>query len=76
MFAAADVYASEEALENIFPYLRENARVAAFGAKLSSEGFGSSLNPVLQDALQPLFLDNSKARLRTVANFGEACSET
>ena len=48
MFAAADVYASEEALENIFPHLRENARVAAFGAKLSSKGLGSSLNPVLR----------------------------
>jgi hypothetical protein len=48
MFAAADVYASEEALENIVPHLRENARVAAFGAKLSSKGVGSSLNPVLR----------------------------
>jgi SAM-dependent methyltransferase len=48
MFAAADVYASEEALENIFPHLRENARVAAFGAKLSSKGLGSILNPVLR----------------------------
>jgi SAM-dependent methyltransferase len=48
MFAAADVYGSEEALENIFPHLRENARVAAFGAKLSSKGLGSSLNPFLR----------------------------
>jgi SAM-dependent methyltransferase len=48
MFAAADVYASEEALENIIPHLRENARVAAFGAKLSSKGVGRSLNPVLR----------------------------
>jgi SAM-dependent methyltransferase len=48
MFAAADVYASEEALENIVPHLRANARVAAFGAKLSSKGVGSSLNPVLR----------------------------
>jgi len=48
MFAAADVYASEEALENIFPHLRENARVAAFGAKLSSKGLGTVLNPVLK----------------------------
>jgi hypothetical protein len=48
MFAAADVYGSEEALENIVPPLRENARVAAFGAKLSSKGVGSSLNPVLR----------------------------
>ena len=48
MFAAADVYASEEALENIVPHLRENAQVAAFGAKLSSKRVGSSWNPVLR----------------------------
>jgi SAM-dependent methyltransferase len=48
MFAAADVYPSEEALENIFPHLRENARVAAFGAKLSSGRLGRILNPVLR----------------------------
>jgi ubiquinone/menaquinone biosynthesis C-methylase UbiE len=48
MFAAADVYASEEALKNIVPHLRHNARVAAFGAKLSSKGVGRSLNPVLR----------------------------
>ena len=48
MFAAPDVYDSEEALENIVPHLRENARVAAFGAKLSSKRLGSSLNPVLR----------------------------
>jgi demethylmenaquinone methyltransferase/2-methoxy-6-polyprenyl-1,4-benzoquinol methylase len=48
MFAAPDVYASEEALENIVPHLRENARIAAFGAKLSSKGLGRSLNPVLR----------------------------
>ena len=48
MFAAPDVYASEEALENILPHLRENARIAAFGAKLSSKGLGRSLNPVLR----------------------------
>jgi precorrin-6B methylase 2 len=48
MFAAADVYASEEALENIFQHLRENARVAAFGAKLSSKRSGSILNPFLR----------------------------
>jgi SAM-dependent methyltransferase len=48
MFAAADVYASEEALKNIVPHLRENARAVAFGAKLSSKGVGSSLNPFLR----------------------------
>jgi SAM-dependent methyltransferase len=48
MFAAADVYASEEALENIFPHLNEKARVAAFGAKLSSSRLGKILNPFLR----------------------------
>jgi hypothetical protein len=48
MFAAADVYGSEEALENIFPHLRDSARVAAFGAKLSNKGLGTILNPVLR----------------------------
>jgi ubiquinone/menaquinone biosynthesis C-methylase UbiE len=35
-------------LENIFPYLRENARVVAFGAKLSSSRLGKMLNPFLR----------------------------
>jgi ubiquinone/menaquinone biosynthesis C-methylase UbiE len=48
MFAAADVYASDKALENILPHLRENARVVAFGAKLSSNRLGSILNPFLR----------------------------
>jgi SAM-dependent methyltransferase len=48
MFAAADVYASEEALENVFPHLNQKARVAAFGAKLSSSRFGKILNPFLR----------------------------
>jgi ubiquinone/menaquinone biosynthesis C-methylase UbiE len=48
MFAAADVYASEEALENIFPHLREKARVVVFGAKCSRHRFERILNPVLK----------------------------
>jgi demethylmenaquinone methyltransferase/2-methoxy-6-polyprenyl-1,4-benzoquinol methylase len=48
MFAAADVYASEEALENIFPHLNEKARIAAFGAKFSSSRLGRILNPLLR----------------------------
>lgn len=48
MFAAADVYASAEALENIVPNLSENARVVAFGAKLSRHRLGSILNPFLR----------------------------
>ena len=48
MFAAADVYASEEALENILPHVKSNARVAAFGAKFSSNYLASKFNPFLQ----------------------------
>lgn len=48
MFAAADVYASADALENIFPHLKNNARIAAFGAKSSSHRSGVILNPVLR----------------------------
>ena len=48
MFAAADVYASQEALDNIFPHLRDNARVVVFGAKTSSNRLGVILNPFLQ----------------------------
>lgn len=48
MFAAQDVFASQEALGNIFPHLRENARVVVFGAKTSSNRLGRILNPVLK----------------------------
>lgn len=48
MMAAPDVYASEEALENIFPHLRNNAKVVIFEAKTSRNPFGSILNPFFQ----------------------------
>ncbi len=48
MFAASDVYASEEALENILPHLKAGSRVVAFGAKVSSTRSGKFLNPILK----------------------------
>jgi SAM-dependent methyltransferase len=48
MFAAPDVFASEAAWANISPHLRENARVAFFGAKLSDRRMGTILNPLLR----------------------------
>ena len=48
MFAAQDVFASQEALANIFRHLRGNARVVVFGAKTSSDRLGRLLNPVLR----------------------------
>jgi SAM-dependent methyltransferase len=48
MFAAPDVYASEAALDNIFPRLRPNARIVAFGAKRSSHRLGRIVNPLVR----------------------------
>lgn len=60
MFAAADIYASKEALEKILPHLKENARVAAFGAKLSHHRFGRILNPVLKTLFKLSFSTTPK----------------
>jgi len=48
MFAAPDVFASQEALDNVFPHLRVNARVVFFGAKTTRRRFGWILNPLLR----------------------------
>jgi SAM-dependent methyltransferase len=44
MFAAPDVFTSESALANILPHLKNQARVAIFGAKLSGGRLGKILN--------------------------------
>lgn len=54
MFAAPDVFASQEALSNIFPNLKENARIAIFGAKISNGRFGWILNGLLRLAFARL----------------------
>jgi len=54
MFAAADSYASPHALDNLFSYLKNDARVAAFGAKLSLHRFGWILNPFFRLAFRKL----------------------
>jgi len=60
MFAAPDVYASKEALENILPHLKDNARVAAFGAKLSNHRFGRIFNPLLKSLCKLSFSTTPK----------------
>lgn len=44
MFAAPDVYASPQAMANLLPCLKSDARVIAFGAKLSRRPIGRALN--------------------------------
>lgn len=54
MFAAPDVYASQEALDNILPRLRPNARVVIFGAKTSRRRMGSVPNALLRSLVPKL----------------------
>lgn len=44
LFGAPDIYASPQALANLFPYLKVDARIVAFGAKLSDRRTGKVLN--------------------------------
>src|SRR5437867_6285812 len=60
MFAAADVYASPQSLANIFPSLKNDACVVAFGAKLSHCRSGKVLNPLLR-LLQKLSFSSTPA---------------
>jgi demethylmenaquinone methyltransferase/2-methoxy-6-polyprenyl-1,4-benzoquinol methylase len=54
MFAAPDVFASQDALDNILPRLRRDARIVFFGAKTSSRRFGWLLNPLLRTVFPKL----------------------
>jgi ubiquinone/menaquinone biosynthesis C-methylase UbiE len=54
MFAAPDVFASEEALLNILPHLKENARIVFFGAKISNKKYGWILNGLIRFAFTKL----------------------
>ena len=44
LFATPDVYASPQAVANLAPYLKDDARVVVFGAKLSNHRLGAALN--------------------------------
>ncbi|HLG94290.1 MAG TPA: methyltransferase domain-containing protein [candidate division Zixibacteria bacterium] len=54
MFAAADIYASPQALENLFPYLKSDARVCAFGVKLSRRRSGKMFNSFFRSMVSKL----------------------
>ena len=56
MFAAPDVYASDDALGRIFPHLRKGARIVFFGGKRSTRRFGWLLNGLLNLALRKMSL--------------------
>ena len=48
LLGAPDVYASPAALANLAPYLKRDARIVAFGAKLSHHRMGRALNSVFR----------------------------
>jgi SAM-dependent methyltransferase len=54
MLGAPDVYASPQALANLFPHLSNDAHVVAFGAKLSRNRLGRVLNPLFGSAFSKL----------------------
>jgi SAM-dependent methyltransferase len=61
MFAAPDVYASEEALANILPHLGKGARIVFFGAKTSVTPVGRILNPFFRWTLSRLSFPSTPA---------------
>jgi SAM-dependent methyltransferase len=61
MFAAPDVFASEKALSNILPHLKEKAQIVFFGAKISNRRFGWLLNFLLRKAITKLSFPSTPA---------------
>jgi phosphatidylethanolamine/phosphatidyl-N-methylethanolamine N-methyltransferase len=55
LFAAPDVYASPEALANLLPYLKEDARVVIFGGKLSHRRSAGALNVLFRSLMKLSF---------------------
>lgn len=55
MFGAPDIYASKEALANLFPLLKNGGRFVAFGAKLSHRKLGKLLNPLFRTLMKLSF---------------------
>jgi SAM-dependent methyltransferase len=60
MFAAPDVYASPQALSNLLPHLKRDARVVAFGAKLSRRRFAGVPNLIFRSLMKLSFSSTPK----------------
>jgi hypothetical protein len=61
LFAAHEVLTSPEALDHVLPHLKEGARIAAFGARLSYSRRGRLLNPLVGLLTQTLLPASSAA---------------
>ena len=60
LFGAPDVYASPEALMNLRPYLKDGARVVAFGSKLTTGRFRGALNLLVKSLMRLSFSSTPK----------------
>ena len=75
LFGAPDVYASAEALANLCPYLRDNARVVAFGSKLTTRRFGVVPNMLVKCLMGLSYESTPKLNFEPWAAMKEYCSE-
>lgn len=60
LLGAPDAYASPVAVDNLLPCLNDNARIVAFGAKLSRRGLGKVLNGLSQSLMRLSFSSTPK----------------
>jgi SAM-dependent methyltransferase len=75
MFAAPDIYASADALANLLPYLNADARMIAFGAKLSRRPLGQVFNLLFRSLMKLSFESTPKLTYEPWSIFGGELSE-
>lgn len=75
MFAAMDVFASAPALAQMGRYLKEGARIAAFGAVLAPAMPGRMLNPLLRAAFKTLSFPTTPQLSRAPWTLVQECTD-
>ncbi len=59
MFGANEIFTKEEALDNIFAYLKEDAQVVVMGAKIVERGWRKIFNPLFRKLTAGLMLPST-----------------
>jgi SAM-dependent methyltransferase len=75
LFGAPDIYASPEALAHLRPYLKDHARVVAFGSKLTKRRFGATFNILVQFLMKLSFASTPKLNLEPWTPLVAYCAE-
>lgn len=68
LLGAPDIYACPAALANLYPYLKDDAHVVAFGAKLSRHPLGRMFNSIVRLMFRK---PRSRLLLRSTMNHGK-----